>query len=481
MIGKSILGFLQIAVLARLLAPEDFGLMAVVIAITAFLQIFADLGVSNALIHHRRVSREELSSLYWLNVLAGVVLALLLIVIGPWIAEFYREPLLQPVLVLVSATFVLIALGQQLRVMAEKRLEFSTLAKIELAASAMGLVVAVSVALAGGGVYALVGGTLMSSAALAVLSWRYLALGWRPLFRLRLGETRKFLRFGAYMIGNNLANTLNLQADVLLGGRLLGASTLGAYSLPRELSLRLASVINPIVTRVGMPVMAAAQDDGALLKAVYLKTLRMTASINFPLYFALAVFAPEVVALIFGSQWEEAVPLLRVLAIWGAWRSTGNPAGSLIFAVGRADLAFKWNLALVFLMLPAVWVGSQYGSMGLALSVLVLSVLLSVPGWWVLIRPLCGAGFVEYYRQLVVPAAIAGVAALAGFIAASPFTMSAPRLGAGVLVGGVTYVSVSRWLNRLWFDAMWELLLGNFRTSLFRPMNQAIQSAARRK
>lgn len=458
MLGRAGLGFLQVAILARLLEPADFGLMAIVVAVIAFAQIFSDMGVSNAIVHHQQVSQEELSSLYWLNVSAGAGMLLLLMFASPFVAEFYDAPALHPLLLVVSVYFLVVTSGQQLRVVAEKELRFAELARIELAAAVVGFAVAVTWAFIWPSATALVAGMMASATVLTILSWRILARGWRPMNRLRLKEIRRFLRFGGYTMANNLVNTFNMQADILLGGRLLSAQALGVYSLPRDLSLRVASVINPIVTRVGLPVMAKAQRDQAFLKNVYLKTLRMTASVNFPIYMAVAVFAPEVVALLFGNQWNDAVPLLRILALWGLLRSTGNPVGSLIFAVGRADLAFKWNLAMLFVVPPGLWLGAQHGNEGMAVALLAMSVVLAIPGWYVLVRPLCGAGFKEYFQPLLIPLMVALISSSAAYISVSLFADVWVRLGLGLSIGGVAYLILSRWLNRIWFEAMRELV-----------------------
>lgn len=458
-LGRSALSFLQMAILARLLAPADFGLMALIMAVTAFAQIFSDMGVSNAIIHHQRVSQEELSSLYWLNVLASSGMMFSVMLASSAVARFYDAPALQPVLMVVSISFLMSALGQQLRVVAEKEMRFAALARIELIAAVFGFMIAVAWALVWPSVYALVAGLMASGAMLTILSWRNLANGWRPMMRLRLREIRHFLAFGGYMVANNLVNTFNAQADIFIGGRLLTASALGIYSLPRDLSLRVGSAINPIVTRVGLPVMAKAQHDKVFLKNVYLKTLRMTASVNFPIYMALAVFAPEVVTLIFGEKWNDAAPLLRILALWGMFRSTGNPVGSLTFAVGRADLAFKWNMGLLLVVAPLLWLGGQYGPKGMALSLLLLAFGLSVPAWYVLVRPLCGARFFEYYDQMLRPLVVALLSSGMAYAMAWPFDNTIARLGIGLSVGASAYLVLSRWLNGSWFNAMGELLL----------------------
>ena len=469
MSSKAVLMLLQIAVLTRLLTPEDFGLMALVMAAIAFMQIFSDMGISNAIIHHQKISQEVLSSLYWVNVLASVTLMLLLILFSHFVATWYHEPRMQSILTLVSPFFLIVALGQQLFVMAEKNLRFQQLAIIELSSSLLGFILAVLVAFAGGGVYALVAGMLSSALCATVLYWAILADGWRPMWRMRLGEIKDFLGFGSYMMGFNLTNTVNMQADVLIGGRVLGVGSLGAYSLPKNLSLRLAMITNPIVTRVGFPVMAQAQGDKTKLKAIYLKTLQMTASVNFPLYLMIAVFAPEIVAIMFGAQWKESEPLLRIMALWGMFRSVGNPAGSLVFAVGRASLAFWWSFGLMCVWLPIIYWGAAYGLHGLALAMLITVLAIPIPQWFIVIRPLCDAGFVEYFKQLAIPLAISILAAGAGYVSALPFDASVLRLGTGLIVGGIIYLLCSRRFNRSWFAAITELLLGRARSVKLLP------------
>lgn len=261
MIGKALLQFVQIAILARLLMPEEFGLMALIIGIVAFAQVFTDMGISNALIHHQAISNQELSSLYWLNVGAGAVLMLLLILLSEPIAMFYHSPKLQPLLMLISIYFLLISFGQQLRVLAEKELRFASLAKIELSAALLGSITTIIWAILSPTVLALVVGFLLSAFVMTLLCWLFLSKGWRPLLYFNLMEIRRFLWFGGYVMANNLVNTINQQVDIFIGGRVLSSDTLGIYSLPRNLTLQLATIINPIITRVGLPIMAKTQDD----------------------------------------------------------------------------------------------------------------------------------------------------------------------------------------------------------------------------
>lgn len=460
MVGKSGLQFAQVAVLARLLAPADFGLMAMVLAVMVFIQVFTDLGVSNAIIHHQDISANQLSSLYWLNVVVGACLMLVLMLFSGDIGVLiFNRPDLQPVLISISVSILLAAAGQQLRVMAEKSLRFATLAKIEIAAALSGFAAAICWAAIAPSVYALVAGVLVNGLVQTLLLWLLAADGWRPTFRLRPGEIRHFLKFGGYMMANNFINSFNAQADILIAGRLFPAATLGVYSLPRSLSLSVAGAINPVITRVGLPVMAKAQHDKAFLKSIYLKTMRMTASINFPIYIALAVFSEETVLLVFGQKWIESAPLLVYLAIWGMFRSCGNPVGSLLLAVGKADLSFKWNLAMMFFVPPSLWAAAHWGIVGLALAQAGLMAALFIPGWYFLVLPHCGARGMEYAFSLLSPLISAMLAVALAYLAVSGLTTPLWRLAGAASVGILAYLVLSNVFNREWLQTMRQLVV----------------------
>jgi O-antigen/teichoic acid export membrane protein len=457
-LGRTFLQMAQISILARLLTPADFGLVALVTSIMVFLQIFADAGISNAIIHYKDISQNQLSSLYWLNVGVSLCLALLLAAFSPWVATWYGQPQMKLLLLLAGCTLVMGASAQQIRIVAQKNLRFAELSKIELSAACIGFIVAVTAAYNDAGVYSIVAGNLATATIGSVLVWYRLAGGWRPVYCFNIQEIRHFLAFGAYMIANNLANTFNSQIDIMLGGKILGSHAIGLYSIPRDLNMRIANAFNPIVTNVGLPVMAKAQNDFAMLKRVYLQTMRMTASVNFPIYVALALFAPEIVHILLGTRWEEAIPLLRIFSVWGLIRSIGNPVGSLLMALGRADLSFKWNVVWLFIMPPAVWMGSHFGIEGMAFAMVVMVALGFAPNWYFLVWPLCGARLGEYSLQLSVPLGLTLMAALAGYICAGSLVGDFIRLAVGIVASGLFYAVLSYYFNRVWADAMLELL-----------------------
>lgn len=449
----------QVVVLTRFLSPQDYGLMAMVMVVISYAALFSDMGLSTAFVQRQCITHEERSSLYWLSVAVGVALMLLVMAASPLAAYLLNEPRLPKLVACISTNFLVVALGQQLRMDAEKALNFRPVALIETVAAISGFTVAVVGAWLGWGVYALVVSAMLSAWITMLLCWVVLAQGWRPLWRLRWEEVRWFVRFGGGMVLNNLLNHINSTVDVLLGGRLLGASQLGLYSVPRNLILQIQFMVNPIFTRVGLPVLASVQNDQVRVRQIYLTIMNLTATVNAPIYVAMAAFAPELVQLLLGQQFQDAAPLLRVLAVWGLLRSFGNPVGSLLFGLGRVQRSTWWNLGLLFIVPPALWFGSQYGAIGMAFAMAGVMAALFIPGWALLVRPTCGARLSEYSQQVLVPTFCAVIAGGMALLTVNQFSLHWLRLGLGISLGMLFYIALIWFFNRSifnWIEHYWS-------------------------
>lgn len=457
-VAKTLLQIGQVAVLARLLTPSDYGLMAIVSLVLSFALLFVDLGLSSAYLQRQQVSDEERSSLFWLNIALAAVVTILVMILSPVLAIFFGDMRLAQPLVLSSLIFLIGALGQQPRITMEKTLNFRPLAVLEIVVAIFGFVAATLAALAGLGIYALVLGGLVTAAASTLLAWVYLSGGWRPKMCFSIANIRPFIGFGSATMVNDAINQINMGLDLLLGGRYLMASQLGLYSIPRNLVLQIQFAVNPIVTRVGFPLIAQIQSDIPRVKSVYLKTLNMTASTNAPLYIGLAFFSSEVVQILLGEKWAAAGDLMRILAIWGYVRSTANPVGSLLMGMGRANLSMVWNAAMFVILPPLLWLGSSHGPEGLAWALLLFSVVMYIPNWYWLVRPVCQAGLIEYAAATMWPLLVALSAVAPAYLIADVFASSGLRLMVGCAVAAPLYFLFSYLGNRDWLSAIMELL-----------------------
>jgi O-antigen/teichoic acid export membrane protein len=431
----------QLAILARFLNPTDFGLMALVMVVIGFSQAFLDMGISNAIIHKQKITHEQLSTLYWVNVLAGVVLFVVICAVAPFVASFYHESELIKLTILVGITFLIQPFGQQFMVLWQKEMRFREIAKIDIINKLISFVASVWFAYDGYGVYALVYGTIVAS---VVSTLQYMILGLRehrPSFIFRPSEIKEFMSFGAYQMGERTINYFNYQIDTMLIGKLLGMEALGIYNIAKQLIMRPAQVFNPIITKVTFPAMAKIQDDLPKLKEVYLKTINYLSSVNFPVYAFIFIFANDITFVLFGVKWLAAVPIIQILSIWGALRSTGNPVGSLLLARGKANWGFWWNLGLFFYVPVGIYVGSHWGLVGISWVLIALQFSLTTPNWYFLVKPLCGAGFVEYHMQIFKPALIAMVAGFGAYVGVLIFDSIWIKFTVGIGIGlGLSYL-----------------------------------------
>lgn len=457
-IGKTFLQFIQVIVLARLLTPGDFGLMAIVLTVVTFLQGLSDLGLSSAIIHHQDTSERELSGLYWLNLAVASSMSLIIAACSPLVAWFYGDPRLTNMLALAGFTLAASAIGQQLRVRAERALNFMPLAIIELSSASIGLAAAALVAFHTRSALALVVGLLASAISLSVLSWRFLSHGWRPMRTFCLADTRRLISFGGYASISNVVGMINMQLDVAIGGRIFEASELGAYSMARDLSLRLASITNPIFTRVGFPLMAQQHHEKENVCRVYGRILEILSALNFPLYLGVAFFSTEIIQVFFGSHWEAAAPLLSFMAIWGMLRSMMNPVGSLLYACGQAKKAFQWNVSLFFLSLPSVLIGCQWGTKGLVLAQVCLMLFVFNFAWKYLIQPDTGMTLHSYLSRFLPSLALSCVTVLICWLSVIPFNRSDTRLGLAFLMACIIYPTISWYWNRSWMNSIRDVI-----------------------
>ncbi len=394
-------GLLRMAILVRFLEKEDFGLMALATFVIGMMTLFMDMGISSALLHKQDVTKREYASLYWLNFGFSIVLyGAVFLLAGP-IGAFYEEAELTPIIRLVGLGLILSAVGRQFKTINQKEFAFRRLALVEMLATLVSLVVGVILAVQGWRVQALVWSTL---AAFAVSNFTYFLLGIREkglLFHFAWRETERFLKIGLWEVLAQLMNQFNRDIDVLLIGKLLGFEVLGGYSLAKQLAQKPMTLLNPIVTSVATPYLAKLQATKEELKTNFLKILNMVASINLPVYLALAVLAEPVVRIYYGSEQLDIVPIVRILCGYMYFRAIINPAGSLLVATGRTDLNFYWNLLLLGAFPVFVYGGHFYGAIGVAYSLLALIVVMFVPTWKILIALPSGATLGEYLRALV--------------------------------------------------------------------------------
>ncbi len=412
----AIINLVQIAILTRYLMPSDFGLIAIVTVVIGFSALFMDMGISSAIIHRQDISHDQLSSLYWFNVFVGILLCLIVYFSSSIISQFYDEIELIPLIQLLSPTFLISALGNQFRILSQKKLLFHRLAIVDILSASISFAVAVNCAMNGFGVYSIVFAMLTN---VSVSNLIFLVIGLkdqRPKFIYKHAEIVSFLKFGMFQIGEKSINYFNSQFDILLIGKLLGTEALGIYNVAKTLVIKPAQIINPIVTRVLFPVLSKVQNNIKQLKNIYLKIINYLCSVNFPIYIAIVILAEPLVSFLFGDLWLESIAIVQILSLYFMIRSIVNPIGSLQLAKGRADLGFYWNLGILLITPLAIYLGSFYDLIGISMALFVQMVIINFLNWYFMVEPLCEAQFGEYFTQIRNPLIIALVSSVLGLV-----------------------------------------------------------------
>ena len=393
----------QLMVFARYLTPHDFGLIAILMLVVNFSLLFVDFGISKAIIYTQEISSSQLSTLYWLNLILGLFIFMLLMAISSYIADFYNEKSLETLIILISISLVIQSVGQQFRTLFQKKLEFNTLAKIDIFATVFSFAVALVLVTNDIGIYAFVISILTTSIIKSVLLIRYGLSIHTPTFSFNLYEVKKLLHFGLYTVGNGIVGTLSSQVDILIIGKLLGTESLGIYSIAKELILRPMQLINPIITKVAFPTMSNINSDKDKVSNIYLKIRNIIASINFPIYTVTFIFASEIISLFLGEKWLHITNIFQILTIWAAFRSIESPIGSLVMAMGKPQYEMYWNMGMMIYMPIMVYISSKWGLIGLVYGNLVSIFILLIPSWYFLTYRLVQISLLKYLKSICYP------------------------------------------------------------------------------
>ncbi|WP_235864103.1 teichuronic acid biosynthesis protein TuaB [Sutcliffiella halmapala] len=369
----TVVQLLQFAILARLLSPTDFGLMGMLMVVIIFAQVFMDMGISSALVYKQEVTKNQLSSLYWLNLLAGVVVFIVVLGISPLIASFYNEPRLTELLVYIAFIFLISPIGQQFQFLLQKELKFNQLARVEVSSIVFGSFIAVVLAFMEFGVWALVWGQIITAIVKAIMFFIIGWNTWRPSFHFRFNDLDGFLSFGMFQMGSRTVNYFASNIDYLLIGRFLGTEALGIYSIAYQLIVIPVTKINPIITKVAFPVFSLNQNDNSQIVKGFLQMTKMLAIVSFPILVGLMATAEVLVPVVFGEKWNASIPVIQILCILGILRVLMNPNGSVLLAKGRADLGFIWDMFVAVFNGIIIWLVVKDGINAVALAYVTVS------------------------------------------------------------------------------------------------------------
>jgi O-antigen/teichoic acid export membrane protein len=366
-----------IVVLARLLGPKDFGLVGMVTAFTGVLTWFRDFGLSAAAVQRLDITTEQHSTLFWINVLFGALLALVTLAAAPAIAAFYGEPRLLLVTAVLGTAFLFNAVGIQHSAMLQRQMRFTAMAVISVMSLIVGTAIGIGGAAIGYGYWALVANSVATPLVASIGFW--LATGWIPGMPRRRSGIRSMMHFGGTLTLNGIIAYIGFNADKVMIGRFLGVDAIGIYGRGFQLVNIPADNLNSAVGEVAFSALSRLQNDPARLRSYFLKGFSFVLGLTLPITIACGLFADDVVLVLLGPKWQASTEIVRLLAPTIAVLAVINPVGWLLYSLGLVRRSLKIALVFAPLMVLGCALGLPYGAAGVAFAYSAVMVLWMVP------------------------------------------------------------------------------------------------------
>jgi O-antigen/teichoic acid export membrane protein len=438
-IGTRLISVSVFLVLARLLAPDAFGLVSLAAVFVTLLQVFVEGGFGQAIIQRDDLLSGHLDSAFWSCAAMGLVMTLVAFFGAGPLSELLGEPKLTPILQGLSPCLLLAGLASTAESILRRQLAFKKLALRTMFGAAAGGTVGVAAAIAGLGAWSLVLQVLVQSVVEVIVLW--VAVSWRPGLEVSWLHFRQLFGFSVNVVGIELLNFLNRQSDNLLIAAVLGIRALGYYSVAYRILLMLTEVMTQTINAVTLPTFSRVQKDIPRLRSAYLMATRISTTVAMPVFLAMAALAPEIVHVVFGAKWDPSVPVMRILAFIGILHASIYFSGNVLLAIGRGRQALFISVVNAISNVVAFAIAVHWGIAAVAAAYVIRGYLLSpLPVY--LVKRVLHFRWRDYLRLVLVPCGCAAamvVAVLALGVVLEPFLDDLGRLLVLGLVSPLVY------------------------------------------
>jgi O-antigen/teichoic acid export membrane protein len=434
-------------ILARLLAPHDWGLAAMVLIVSGFVVVFTDSALFSALIQRRNLRDEDSSTVFWLSAAIGVVLVVCGLALAGPLADFYGEPAVEPLFMALSVTFLVNSLKTTHTALLTREMQFRTLELRWMGASVVGAAVGVTVALADYGAWAIVGQQIAESVAFLLLIW--FATPWRPSMTFSMASLRSLAGFTGNVFGENVLYQAGRNLSGLLIGRFLGPASVGAYALATNVILVPFSRIAAPLQQVFFPAFSQLSGDRERMADIWIRATRLVGLISIPSLVGLAIVAPDFVEVVLGPRWSDATPVIQILAVVGLIQSLQTLSGEVLLALGRANWLFRFTIVWFVGSVSSFVVGLEWGIVGVAAAFTVATVVIEPLRTYLAARALG----ISPWR---LPHALAGVAQAAAVMGIGVLVARSLLIEAGVNPLGRLLILVAFGLGLYAAGCLWR-------------------------
>lgn len=350
--------------IARLLVPRDFGLVAMAAPAVSFIQLFADLGLSQATVQQKHINQAQLSFLFWVNVAAGLLLAGICVLVAPAVAQFYGDPRVAGIMVVSGGLLFLSGLYGQHIALLNRHMRYTALAAVDIVSLAFGAAAGLISAHAGCGYWAIMINQAAASFIAMLIAWQL--AGWTPGRPGKLKEMWPLLQFGGNITGFNILNFFSRNSDNILLGRFAGADALGFYDRARKLMLLPFGQVSQPFTAVALPLLSKTLDEPELYRRAYRRMLEAVLLLLYPGLAFMIVESHRLIVFALGARWATVAPIFAILGIDACVSPIGNSMGWLFVSQGRTRELRDWGIVSSILFVSCFVAGLHWGARGVA-------------------------------------------------------------------------------------------------------------------
>ena len=366
-----LINFAAIAILSRQLDPVDFGIVALANVALRFFNVISAQGINQFIIYDNSDEHEEkVHAAFWLNLVFSIIATLVGISLIPTISNFYQEPLLGSILLVLFFRFPVDVTSKLPDSILQKRLNFKPIEIRDTLLQLFSAIASIVMALTGFGVWSLIVPSLVVAPIRLLISLR--AANWFPKFNFYTKYWGEILRYSSTIIGSTLTHFGLTQSDTLVVGKLLNTTALGVYNLSWEASNIVSRTLVTLINKLSLPAFASLKGDKEKLYQGLKKVLFAISTISFPLLMWMIVAAEYLILTIYGDKWSDAIIPFQILLIYAIRYSIGSPVGGLFKAMGRPDINLKLGLFILPFYFLGIWLGSDFGIIGVATAVTVV-------------------------------------------------------------------------------------------------------------
>lgn len=435
-LGTQAIYFVVFLVLARLLQPEAFGLVSLAGVFISFMMVFADQGLSDAIVQRQELEPEHLDTAFWTNLGISALLTTITFAVAEPVAIFFKQPQLTPVIAWLSLNFLGSGFCSVQQSLLRRQLAFKALAVRSLVATSVSGIVGVVMAYLGFGVWSLVGQQLVGRLMTIIALWW--VSDWRPGLKFSVKHFQDLFSFGINILGGSILVFFSVRSDDFLIGYFLGPVALGYYTIAYRLLIAMTQILSATIRQVALPMFSRLQQEPEQLQRAFFKATQLVSFITFPAFLGMAALAPEVIRNLFGEQWLPSAPVMQLLALSGIPQSVFTVSGLVLVAMGKPS----WSLGIMFLSTAINVIGFmiavRWGIVAVAASFAVRAYLVSPVQIWSIYK-LLKIKVTTYFCQVVAP--LSGALLMVVVVLAAKYFLSPLMNSQALLVACIAIAS----------------------------------------